>query len=94
MLLQNEGSSFRRISSEVKSIIAICDALAKVEFSGPGSEIQRPLAIIVIDGLVTSTALTLLLVAAVYAFFEGNSTEAADKRISRKQPLHTEETYA
>ncbi|HRO62680.1 CusA/CzcA family heavy metal efflux RND transporter [Thermomonas sp.] len=29
--------------------------------SGPGSEIQRPLAIVVIGGLVTSTALTLLL---------------------------------
>lgn len=29
--------------------------------SGPGSEIQRPLAIVVIGGLITSTALTLLL---------------------------------
>ncbi|SEG69952.1 cobalt-zinc-cadmium resistance protein CzcA [Bryocella elongata] len=38
---------------------------------GPGSEIQRPLAIVVIGGLVSSTALTLLLLPAVYAFFEG-----------------------
>jgi cobalt-zinc-cadmium resistance protein CzcA len=29
--------------------------------SGPGSEVQRPLAIVVIGGLVTCTALTLLL---------------------------------
>jgi cobalt-zinc-cadmium resistance protein CzcA len=29
--------------------------------SGPGSEIQKPLAIVVIGGLITSTALTLLL---------------------------------
>ena len=29
--------------------------------SGPGSEIQKPLAIVVIGGLLTSTALTLLL---------------------------------
>ena len=29
--------------------------------SGPGSEIQRPLAIVVIGGLVSATALTLLL---------------------------------
>ena len=39
--------------------------------TGPGSEIQRPLAIVVIGGLVSSTALTLLLLPVVYAFFEG-----------------------
>ncbi len=49
-------------------------ALGLVPFlfaTGPGSEIQRPLAIVVIGGLVSSTALTLLLLPAVYAFFEG-----------------------
>jgi cobalt-zinc-cadmium resistance protein CzcA len=34
---------------------------------GPGSEIQRPLAIVVIGGLVTSTLLTLLLLPVVKA---------------------------
>jgi cobalt-zinc-cadmium resistance protein CzcA len=29
--------------------------------NGPGSEVQRPLAIVVIGGLLTSTALTLVL---------------------------------
>jgi cobalt-zinc-cadmium resistance protein CzcA len=37
--------------------------------SGPGSEIQRPLAIVVIGGLVTSTALTLLLLPLLYRRF-------------------------
>ena len=37
--------------------------------SGPGSEIQRPLAIVVIGGLVTSTALTLLLLPILYQRF-------------------------
>jgi cobalt-zinc-cadmium resistance protein CzcA len=49
-------------------------ALGLVPFlfaQGPGSEIQRPLAIVVIGGLVSSTALTLLLLPAVYAVFEG-----------------------
>ncbi|QHN02881.1 efflux RND transporter permease subunit [Granulicella sp. WH15] len=45
--------------------------------TGPGSEIQRPLAIVVIGGLVSSTALTLLLVPAVYAFFEGKGPVTA-----------------
>ncbi|MDR2000468.1 MAG: CusA/CzcA family heavy metal efflux RND transporter [Zoogloeaceae bacterium] len=37
--------------------------------SGPGSEIQRPLAIVVIGGLVSSTALTLLLMPLLYRRF-------------------------
>jgi cobalt-zinc-cadmium resistance protein CzcA len=41
--------------------------------SGPGSEIQRPLAIVVIGGLVTSTALTLLLLPILYRRFAGEA---------------------
>ena len=37
--------------------------------TGPGSEIQRPLAIVVIGGLVTSTALTLLILPLLYRRF-------------------------
>ena len=43
---------------------------------GPGSEIQRPLAIVVIGGLVSSTALTLVLLPVVYAAFEGKERPA------------------
>jgi cobalt-zinc-cadmium resistance protein CzcA len=39
--------------------------------SGPGSEIQRPLAIVVIGGLVSSTLLTLLLLPILYRRFGG-----------------------
>ncbi len=37
--------------------------------SGPGSEVQRPLAVVVIGGLVTSTVLTLLLLPLLYRRF-------------------------
>lgn len=37
--------------------------------TGPGSEIQRPLAIVVIGGLITATALTLLLLPILYLRF-------------------------
>lgn len=37
--------------------------------SGIGSEVQRPLATVVIGGLVTSTALTLLVIPALYKWF-------------------------
>ncbi|MEQ1578068.1 MAG: CusA/CzcA family heavy metal efflux RND transporter [Hyphomicrobium sp.] len=42
--------------------------------TGPGSEIQKPLAIVVIGGLITSTALTLLLLPVLFARF-GVATE-------------------
>jgi len=36
---------------------------------GPGSEIQKPLAVVVVGGLVTSTLLTLLVLPALYGWF-------------------------
>ncbi|MEZ5758197.1 MAG: CusA/CzcA family heavy metal efflux RND transporter [Emcibacteraceae bacterium] len=41
--------------------------------TGPGSEIQRPLAIVVIGGLVTSTLLTLVLLPILYSRLGNNS---------------------
>lgn len=38
--------------------------------TGPGSEVQRPLAIVVIGGLITSTLLTLIMLPALYQWFE------------------------
>ena len=37
----------------------------------PGAEIQRPLATVVIGGLVTSTMLTALVLPAIYPWFAG-----------------------
>ena len=44
--------------------------------TGPGSEVQRPLAIVVIGGLITSTLLTLVVLPALYRWFDEQSTEA------------------
>jgi heavy metal efflux system protein len=48
-------------------------ALGLVPFlfaTGPGSEVQRPLAVVVIGGLITSTLLTLVVVPTLYRFFD------------------------
>jgi cobalt-zinc-cadmium resistance protein CzcA len=37
--------------------------------SGPGSEVQRPLAVVVIGGLITSTLLTLVVLPVLYRWF-------------------------
>ncbi|EGD60794.1 heavy metal efflux pump CzcA [Novosphingobium nitrogenifigens DSM 19370] len=44
--------------------------------TGPGSEVQRPLAIVVIGGIITSTALTLLVLPTIYRFFDSEPLEA------------------
>jgi cobalt-zinc-cadmium resistance protein CzcA len=44
----------------------------------PGAEIQRPLATVVIGGLVTSTLLTLLVLPSIYPWFAGPAKVEAD----------------
>ena len=46
--------------------------------TGPGSEIQRPLAIVVIGGLITATALTLMLLPILYLRFALPKPEVSD----------------
>jgi len=43
--------------------------------SGTGSEIQRPLAVVVIGGLITSTLLTLIVLPTLYRWFEEEKIE-------------------
>lgn len=52
-------------------------ALIPMLFStGPGSEVTRPLAVVVIGGLLSSTALTLLVLPVLYRWFEEKEIEA------------------
>jgi cobalt-zinc-cadmium resistance protein CzcA len=43
---------------------------------GPGSEVQRPLAVVVIGGLISSTLLTLVVVPTLYKWFDEPPREA------------------
>jgi cobalt-zinc-cadmium resistance protein CzcA len=45
--------------------------------TSPGSEVQRPLASVVIGGLVTSTVLTLFVLPVLYAWLEGRKARGA-----------------
>jgi cobalt-zinc-cadmium resistance protein CzcA len=56
--------------------IAIFSLLPMLVASGTGSEIQKPLATVVVGGLFTSTLLTLLIIPSVYGRFEKRTVEA------------------
>jgi len=66
-----EGTALRFRPVMMTATVAALGLVPFLFATGPGSEIQRPLAIVVIGGLVTSTALTLLLIPVVYPLFEG-----------------------
>ena len=72
-----EGARLRFRPVMMTATVAALGLVPFLLASGPGSEIQRPLAIVVIGGLVSSTALTLLLIPALYAFFEGDAEVTA-----------------
>ncbi len=56
--------------------VAMLGLIPMLFATGPGSEVQRPLAIVVIGGLVTSTLLTLVVLPTLYKWFEGKKREA------------------
>lgn len=66
-----EGTRLRFRPVMMTATVAALGLVPFLFATGPGSEIQRPLAIVVIGGLVSSTGLTLLLLPALYAVFEG-----------------------
>ena len=51
---------------------------------GTGAEVQRPLATVVIGGLVTSTLLTLLVLPTLYAWIEGSAAARRARRALRE----------
>jgi cobalt-zinc-cadmium resistance protein CzcA len=57
--------------------------------TGPGSEIQKPLAAVVIGGLISSTALTLFILPTLYNVFERGAAVARVVQLS--EPPSTKE---
>lgn len=55
--------------------IAIFSLIPMLYATGPGSEVQRPLAAVVVGGLITSTFLTLVVLPALYQWFEGKRAQ-------------------
>ncbi len=74
-----EGAKLRFRPVMMTATVAALGLVPFLFANGPGSEVQRPLAIVVIGGLITSTLLTLVLVPTLYAVFEGKEKRASEK---------------
>ncbi len=72
-LRQGCGARLRPIL--MTAAIAVFSLIPMIFASGPGSEVQRPLATVVIGGLFTSTLATLLFLPTLYGWFEGTTKE-------------------
>jgi cobalt-zinc-cadmium resistance protein CzcA len=63
-----EGAERRLRPVLMTALIASLGLVPLLTATGPGSELQRPLAVVVIGGLFTSTLLTLVLIPTLYAW--------------------------
>ena len=70
-----KGSLVRLRPVMMTALVASLGLIPLLLSSGAGSEVQRPLATVVVGGLVTSTLLTLLVLPALYSTFEPRRVE-------------------
>ena len=76
-----EGAVLRLRPVLITASVAALGLIPMLFATGPGSEIQKPLAAVVIGGLVSSTALTLYILPTLYRVFERK------ERLATEPPL-------
>jgi len=57
--------------------IAVFSLVPLLFATGSGSEIQKPLAVVVVGGLISSTLLTLLVLPVLYGWFRRHAGDAS-----------------
>jgi cobalt-zinc-cadmium resistance protein CzcA len=72
-----EGSLVRLRTVSMTSLLAMLGLLPMALSHGIGSEVQRPLATVIIGGLITATTLTLFLLPTLYLAFESRGEKIA-----------------
>ncbi|GGC15854.1 cytochrome-c peroxidase [Oxalicibacterium flavum] len=71
-----KGATMRFRPVMMTATVAMLGLVPFLFATGPGSEVQKPLAVVVIGGLITCTALTLLVLPVLYRWFDDNPGEA------------------
>jgi len=72
-----KGAEIRLRPVLMTALVAGLGFLPMAISASAGAEVQRPLATVVIGGLITSTALTLLVLPALYAWIERRFAQGA-----------------
>jgi cobalt-zinc-cadmium resistance protein CzcA len=70
-----EGATTRLRPVLMTALVAALGFVPMAISTGAGAEVQRPLATVVIGGILTSTALTLIVLPVLYSLFEGRRAE-------------------
>lgn len=81
-------SRVKRVRPKMMTVVAIMAGLLPIMWStGTGSEVMQRIAVPMIGGMISSTALTLIVIPAVYALIKGWGLSRARKaRIPRPLP--------
>jgi cobalt-zinc-cadmium resistance protein CzcA len=77
-----QGATTRLRTVLMTALLAILGLLPMALSHGIGSETQRPLAIVIIGGLVSATLLTLMLLPTLYLVVERKNEAVGDKNLS------------
>ena len=72
-----KGSLVRLRTVLMTALLAMLGLLPMALSKGIGSEVQKPLAVVIIGGLVSATLLTLIVLPALYLLFEERSAHAS-----------------
>ncbi len=80
-----EGAATRLRPVLMTALVASVGFIPVATSHGMGAEVQRPLATVVIGGLVTSTLLTLFVLPTLYAWIEGYAQERRERRARAAQ---------
>jgi len=70
-----KGAELRLRPILMTALVASLGLVPLLLATGPGSEIQRPLATVVVGGLISSTLLTLFVLPTLYSWFEKRKKE-------------------
>lgn len=86
-----QGSILRLRPVLITASVAALGLIPMLFATGPGSEIQKPLAAVVIGGLISSTALTLFILPTLFRLFERRTAPAPHPL---PEPPSTKELFA
>ena len=78
-----EGATIRLRPVLMTALVAIMGLLPKIFSTGTGAEVQRPLATVVLGGLVSATLLTLIVLPTIYTLI---NKDAEDKILVEEEP--------